>query len=216
MANKPVQLAYGFKLIATWMLIPFVLLLSVLLIQEFTHRFSTTEVTLGEETYSGYPDEYHAFKTDINGKERVVQAPVTSKTGDTITIILRDGNYYKTPHDADDLKACTTFGGRFMKVCGNNFGIHAAAIAAILLITFLITFTKTKDVRKVYLKLSKITDNAGMICSAIMSLVLVFAVIDGSLTSLGVAYLGLFLGIIYTAILAIAWLVECIIQMYCK
>lgn len=216
MANKPAQLAYGFKLIATWMLIPFVLMLSVLLIQEFTHRFSTTEVTLGEETYSGYPDEYHAFKTDINGKERVVQAPVTSKTGDTITVILRDGSYYKTPKDAEDLKATTTFGGRFMKVCGNNFGIHAAAIAAVLLISFFLTLTKTKDVRKVYPKLSKITDIAGMICSAIMSFLLVYAIIDGSLTSLGLAYLGLFLGIIYTAIFAIAWFAECIIQMCCK
>lgn len=216
MVRKTAQIAYGFKQIATWMLIPFVLMLGVMLVMEFSHRFTTTEVILGEETYSGYPDEYHAFKADINGKEEYVHAPVTSLTGDTITVILRDGKYYKTPEDADDLKECTSFGGRFMKVCGNNFGIHAAALAAVLLVTFLATIKKTKEVRELYPKLSKITDIAGIICSAIMSVVLIYAIIDNSLTSIGFAYLSLFLGIIYTAISVIAWVCELIIQMRLK
>ncbi len=212
MVRKSAQFAYGFKLIATWMLIPFVLMLGVLLAQEFSHKMTTTEVTLGEETYSGYPDEVLCYKTIINGNEREIYVPTNYRTGDRVTIVLRDGNFYKTPNDAKDLKACTTFGGRFMKVCNNNFGIHAAAIAAVLLVTFLLTVTKTKEIRKIYPKLSKITDISGIICSVIMSTVLVYAVIDNSLTSLGFAYLSLFLGIIYTTILSIAWICEFIIM----
>ena len=216
MVRKSAQFAYGFKLIATWMLIPFVVLVSALLIREFSHSFTSAEVTLGEEVHSSYPDEYHAFESDINGKTDYVHAPVTCKPGDTITVILRDGKYYKTPGDAEDLKACTTFGGRFMKAVDNNFGIHTVAIAAVLLVTFLLTIKKTKEVRKIYPKLSKITDIAGIVCSVIMSSLLIYAVIDNTLTSLGFAYLGLFLGMIYTAIFAIAWIVEFIIMIRLK
>ena len=75
---------------------------------------------------------------------------------------------------------------------------------------------KAKEVRKIYPKLSKITDTAGIVCSVIMSSLLIYAVIDNTLTSLGFAYLGLFLGMIYTAIFAIAWIVEFIIMIRLK
>ena len=57
MIKKPIFLAYGIKLIATWMLIPFVLMFVPILVKEFSATFSTQDVVLQEETYSGYPDE---------------------------------------------------------------------------------------------------------------------------------------------------------------
>lgn len=208
MTNKIAQFVYGFKLIATWMLIPFVLFFSLMLYNEFKIKVTTTEVTLMKQLYSAYPDEYLAFEADINGKTRGVHAPVTSKSGDKITVVLRDGSYYLTPKTPDDLKAYTTFSGRFLKVCNNNLGYHAVALAVVLLITFLLTIGKTKDIRKIYPKLSKSADIAGIICSVIMSLALLYAVLDNSLTSMGIAYLALYLGIVYTAVFSISWLIE--------
>ena len=213
MIRKPVQLAYGFKLVATWMLIPFIALFIPEFIRELRPEYTLQEVTLMEETYSFYPDKYLCFKAEVNGRERNVHAPITSKEGDTITVILRNGEYYKTPENEQDIKDTITFVGIFKKVCNNNFGYHAGAIAAVLFITFLLTFKKTKEIRKIYPKLSKITDIAGIVCSAMMSFLLVYAVIDGGLTGIGLAYLGLSAGIGYTAILLLAWLVEwCIIS----
>ena len=41
-----------------------------------------------------------------------------------------------------------------------------------------------------------------------MSAALLYGVIDNSLTSLGIAYLGLSLGILYTAVFVIVWAVR--------
>jgi hypothetical protein len=41
-----------------------------------------------------------------------------------------------------------------------------------------------------------------------MSAALLYGVIDNTLTSLGIAYLGLFLGILYTAVFVIVWAVR--------
>ena len=209
MGRKLVQLSYGFKLIATWMLIPFVLMFVPVLANEFSNTMTTCEVTLQNETNSSYPDEYLNFEADINGRTRVVQAPVTSKTGDKITVILINGSYYFTPKDADDIKAYTTFGGRFIRVTDNNFGKHVIGIAAVLLATFLITIKKRKEIRSAFPKLSKATDITGIICSVIMSVTMLCAIIDGTLGAIGIFYLALMLGIAYTAIFGIAWIIEC-------
>jgi hypothetical protein len=207
MIKKTIFLAYGIKLIATWMLIPFVLMFVPILVNEFSATFSTQDVVLQEETYSGYPDEYLCFKTNINGKERAVHAPVTAKTGDTITIILRNGEYYMTPKDSKDLYETTTFTGRFLKRCNNNFGYHVIAITVVLLITFLLTLGKKKLIHKEAQKLSKVTDITGIICSISMSAALIYGVVDNTLMGLGVAYMFLVLGMIYTAVFVVAWII---------
>ena len=46
MIKKPIFLAYGIKLIATWMLIPFVLMFVPILVNEFSATFSTQDVVL--------------------------------------------------------------------------------------------------------------------------------------------------------------------------
>lgn len=216
MRIKPLQFAYGIKLIAVWMLIPFISFFIPLLAKEFSDKVTAQEVTLMEEYHSSYPDEILCFKTDIDGNERVVFAPVTSKVGDTVTVILKNGSYFKTVMDSDDLYENTTFAGRFLKTCNSNFGYHTVIIAAILLLTFLITIRKRKDIRSQYRKLSKITDITGMIVCFIMSVALVYAVIEGSLTGIGIAYLALFLGIIYTAVFVIAWAIEWAIINFAK
>lgn len=71
MIRKPVFWAYGIKLIATWMLIPFILMFVPILVSEFSATFSAQEVVLQEETYSGYPDKFSSFKTTINGRNCV-------------------------------------------------------------------------------------------------------------------------------------------------
>ena len=216
MKRNPLQFAYGLKLVALWMLIPFILFFIPLLAKEFSGKVTTQEVTLMEETHSGYPDEILCFKTDINGKERIVFAPVTSKTGDKVTVILRNGSYFTTVLDPADQFKHATFAGRFLKVCGNNFGYHTVIIAAVLLLTFLITFRQRKDIRSKYQKLSKITDIGGMIVCFIMSAALIYGAIEGSLMGIGFAYLGLFLGIIYTAVFVIAWVIEWLIFNFSK
>ncbi|MBR3340025.1 MAG: hypothetical protein IKG30_00255 [Clostridiales bacterium] len=216
MKRNPLQFAYGIKLVALWMLIPFILFFIPLLAKEFSGKVTTQEVTLKEETYSGYPDEILCFKTDINGKERVIYAPVTSKTGDKVTVILRNGSYFTTAIEPDDLFNHATFAGRFLKVCNNNFGYHTVIIAAVLLLTFLITLRKSKEIRSRYRKLSKITDIGGMIICFIMSVTLIYGAVEGSLTGIGIAYLGLFSGIIYTAIFVIAWVIEWLIFNFSK
>ena len=179
-----------------------------ILVSEFSATFSAQEVVLQEETYSGYPDEFSSFKTTINGRELCVHAPVTAKTGDTITVILKDGIYYKTPKDSKDLDETITFTGRFLKCCNNFFGYLVIAIAATLLITFLVTLKKRKVIREEAPCLSRVTDITGIICSIIMSAALLYGVIDDTLTGLSVGILSLFFGIIYTVVFMIAWIVD--------
>ena len=109
-----------------------------------------------------------------------------------------------------------TVPGRFVRIVNSNFGIHLLAIAAVLLVGFLLTFPKRKEIRSQHPALSKVTDIAGMICSGVMSAALVFGVIEGSLTGIGIAYLGLFLGIAYTAVFLIAWIVQFLIMTFAK
>ena len=212
MFNKASQFAYGIKLIATWMLIPFVLMFIPILCKEFRYQMTACEVTLMKETYSAYPDERLNFETEINGRERVVQAPVTSKEGDKITVILRNGEYYLTPQDSGTMDSYMTFGGRFIRVTNNNFGLHVIGISIALVLTFLITLKNRKTIRKAYPLLSKVTDIAGITVSVIMSAVLIYAVIDNTLTSLLISYLSLMLGIAYTAIFVLAWIVDCVMK----
>ena len=207
MLKKPMIFAYGIKLIAMWMLIPFIVMFIPMLAEEFSVKVTTQQVVLGEQTHSPYSDEILFFKADVNGTERDVGAPVTCKTGDTVTIVLRDGSYYITPDDAQELADCTTFGGRFLKICNNNFGYHTVVIAAVLLITFLVTFRKRKDLRAELPTLSKVTDITGLSCSVIMSAAVLYALADNGLGAIGIAYLGLLLGIAYTVIFIISWII---------
>ena len=212
MIKKPMIFAYGIKLIAMWMLIPFILMFIPALAREFAVNVTTQQVVLGEQTYSRYPDEVLYFNTDVNGKEREVSAPVTCKTGDTVTIVLRNGSYSHTPRDAKELAEHATFRGRFLKICNNNFGIHTAAIAVVFLLTFIVTFKKRKVLRAECPKLSIVTDIAGLACSVIMSASLLYAVMDNGLGALGIAYLSLFLGIAYTVIFIISWIIGSILE----
>jgi hypothetical protein len=175
------------------------------LIKEFSARMTTREVTLLEETYSSYPDEILYFKADIDGKERVVSAPVTAEEGDQVTVILRNGSYYLTPLDSETMDKYMTFTGRFMRICNNNFGYHVIGIAAVLLLSFLITFKNRKEIRAGLPTLSKVTDIAGMLTATVMTAALLYGVLDNSLTGLGVAYICLFLGIFYTALFTVIW-----------
>ena len=216
MIRKPFHFVYGIKLIATWMIIPFVLMFIPMLTKEFKAKITTQEVVLMKQAYSGYPDEYLNYETDINGKKRYVQAPVTSKEGDTVTVLLRDGDYYLTPFDSEEMNKHATVKGRFLKVCDNNFGYHVIGLAAALLLSFLLTLKKTKAIRSEHPKLSKATDIGGIIVSVIMSASLLFGVIDNTLDGLAVAYLALSLGIIYTAVFVLAWAVQSIIAAFAK
>ena len=98
-----------------------------------------------------------------------------------------------TPKDSKDLYETTTFTGRFLKRCNNNFGYHVIAITVVLLITFLLTLGKKKFIRKETQKLSKVTDITGIICSISMSVALIYGVVDNTLMGLGVAYMFLVL-----------------------
>ena len=216
MARRPVEFAYGIKLIALWMLIPFLCLMIPKFYAEFSTKMTAQEVTLGEERYSMYPDEYKGFRAEINGNEVGVYAPVTSKKGDKITVVLRDGNYYLTPKNEQILKSYTTFGGRFVRVANNSGGFHVLGLAAMLLITFLITLKKNKEIREVYPKLAKTTKIIGAICCGFMSAATLYYSIDGSLTSVGWLLIGLFVGIIYTLIFLLAWITECAIMTFAK
>ena len=210
------QFTYGLKLVATWMLIPFVVMFIPQFFTEFSARMTTQEVVLLDPSFSYYPEEYSSFKTDINGKERVVHAPVTSRSGDTITVVMRNGDYYLTPMDDNTMKAYTTIGGRFIRVCDNIFGYHVIGIASVLLVSFVLTVNKRKAIREICPRLAKVTDITGIVLSVIMSALLLFAVIEQSLTGIGIAYLGLFAGIGYTGIFVIAWLIESLILTFAK
>ena len=85
-----------------------------------------------------------------------------------------------------------------------------------LLICFLITVKKSKDIRGVYPKLAKSTNIIGIICSVLMSAAMIFYHVDGSLTSTGFVLIGLLIGIIYTAVFMLAWLIECLIMAFAK
>lgn len=205
MIRKPFMFLYGIRLIALWMLLPFVFMFIPMLVSEFSAKMSTEEVRLLKQTYSFYPEDVSCFEVDVNGTHRSIYVPVTCKEGEVITVILKDGEYYKTPEDAKDIHVCTSFTGRFMKVCNNNFGYHTVGAAAVLLISFLITADKSKTIRSDHPKFSKVTDIVGAICSGVMSIALVYAVSEGTLYGIGIAYIGLFVGIIYTAVFVAAW-----------
>ena len=216
MSKRPFEFAYGIKLIALWMLIPFLCLIVPRIYTEFSAHMTTQEVTLGEEIYSPYPDDYKGFKAEINGVEDGVHAPVTSKKGDKITVVLRNGRYYLTPDDEKMLDSYVSFGGRFARVTNNSAGYHVLGLAVALLICFLITVKKSKDIRGVYPKLAKSTNIIGIICSVLMSAAMIFYHVDGSLTSTGFVLIGLLIGIIYTAVFMLAWLIECLIMAFAK
>jgi len=216
MIRKALRFTYGVKLIATWMIIPFILMFIPQLVSEFRQDITTTAVTLLEETYSGYPDVYRCFKAEVNGKMRDVQAPVTSETGDTITVVLRNGEYYLSVKEPNDYRDHVTFSGRFLRVCNNIFGYHVIGIGAVLLLSFLITIRKRKEIRTKMPGISKVTDIAGLICAVIISVPMVYAVIENSLSGIGFAYLGLFLGIAYTAAFALAWGVASCAEIPCR
>ena len=216
MKGKPVHFAYGIKLVALWMLIPFVLMFIPRLANEFKFQMTTAEVMLKKETFSYYPDEYSCYETEINGNTINVHAPVTSRVGQKITVILRDGNYYKTVWDEQDIRDYMTTSGRFLRICNNNFGYHVIVLAVALLISFLLTLNKGKEIRSGYPKLSKITNIAGIIVSVIMSVALLYGVIANTLTGLCIAYLTLMLGIVYTVVFVLAWGIECSIYTFAK
>ncbi len=215
MIRGPVKFAYGLKLVATWMLIPFLLMLVTALAAEFKDRMTYQEVVLKTETRS-YPEGFLCFKTDINGREDSVIVPDTYKEGDTVTVILRNGEYFKTAVSEQEIKDHTTIIGRTIRVCNNRFGYLVTGIACVLLISFLITFKKRKDVRKEFPKISKVTDIAGVVCSVAMSATLVYAVLDYSLDGLAVAVISFFLGIVYASVFVLAWLIESLIHTYAK
>ncbi|MBO4579152.1 MAG: hypothetical protein J5715_03250 [Clostridiales bacterium] len=209
MVGKLLKFAYGIKLIATWMIIPFILSLVPGLWNEFTTQYSTQEVTLVKESYSGYPDVYLAFDAEAGGKNYVgVHTPVTSKVGDTVTVVLRNGKYYLTPEDEATMNAYMTVPGRFLRITNNFLGYHVAGFAAALLISFILTFKKRKEIRSLRPILSKVTDIAGIVFSAGMSFALIYGVTAETLTALGIALIGMGAGIVYTAVFTFAWLVE--------
>ena len=216
MFKRPVEFLYGIRIIALWMLIPFVLAFIPELINEYNFQMTTQEVTLGDEIFSYYPDEYKCFESDVNGHDRGVHAPVTSKTGDKITVILRNGEYYMTPRDEQTLNSYTTFWGRFRRVTNNKFGAHVVGFAAALLVSFLITFRRKKEIREIYPKLSKITNIGGIISCVIMAGTMVYYVIDGTLTAVGIICIGMLLGMIYTGISILGWVTECTIMAKAK
>ena len=210
MFKKPIQVAYGIRVVAFWMLIPFVVMFITCEAYEFKNHMTTQDVVLLEESYSMYPEEYSSFYTDINGKKSGVHAPVDSKVGDTITVILRNGEYYMTAKDDQTIKDYATVPGRFLRIFrtifGNSiFGIHMIGLALVCLITFLISLKKTKDVKKEYPKLSMVTNIAGIVCSVIMSAALINAVVSNDLTGLAFGVLSLILGIIFTAVFVFIW-----------
>lgn len=206
MFKKPIQAAYGLKLISFWILIPFVLMLIVTLGNEFRNRMTVQDVILKEETLSRYPDDYSSFKTELNGKEFNVNTSKEYKEGDTVTIILKNGEYYMTPDTLKIQKSYSTFFGRVLRVSNNLMGYIIIGASSVCLITFLLTFKKTKDLRKEYPKLSKVTNISGIISAAIMSGLFIFAVIEGSLNGLCAGIFGVILGIIYTAVFLLVWM----------
>jgi len=109
-----------------------------------------------------------------------------------------------------------TTSGRFLRICNNNFGYHVIGLAVALLISFLLTLNKGKEIRSGYPKLSKITDIAGIVVSVVMSVALLYGVIANTLTGLGIAYLTLMLGIVYTVVFVLAWGIECAIYTFAK
>ena len=211
MISIPVKIAYGIRKVALWMFIPFFLMFIPPLVKEFSYDMSTVEVLLKEESYSSYPDDILCFKADVNGKERLIYAPVTAKVGDNIKIILRDGEYYKSVLSEDDIRDCVSYKGRFLGITDNKLGYHVPPLAAVLLISFLISRRKANQVRESLPKLSKITDIAGIICAVLMSIALIYGMMSPTLTSMSLSFAGLFLGIGYTAVFTLAWLFESIL-----
>ena len=209
MISKPVSFAYGIKQVALWMLIPFVLMFIPRLATEFSAKVTIHEATLVADSFSNYPDEILWFDADINGQRYNVSAPTTAKVGDKITVVLRDGNYYRTASDDQILHEATTFSGRFLKVTNNNFGYHVIGLAAALLLGFIITIGKREAIRKQFPLLSKVTNITGIVVAVIMSAALLFAVIDNSLSGIGIAYIGLMIGILYTVVFVLAWIIDC-------
>ncbi len=201
-----VDILYGIKLISTWMLIPFLLMFIPLIYQEFSVKFTVADVILEEDYYSSYPDEILCFKTHIDDKERVVFAPVTSKVGDNIKVILKDGDYYKSILDENDYKDYLTFSGRFLRICNNFYGYTVIGMSLILLISFLVTRKKRKEIRSSYPNLTKATDIAGIVCSLILSFLLLYGVIDNTLTSIGLVMIGLVIGIVYIVVFIFGWI----------
>ena len=208
MFKRSLQFAYGIKYIALWMLIPFILFFIPQLYSEFSAKVTTHKVILPEETTGHYPDDAKCFKIELNGKDFYIYAPLTSKEGDKATVILRDGEYYKTAYNDQELKKNAEFGGRFLKICNNTAGYIVTGLAAVLALSSLITINKVKEVREDYPKLSKTTNIAGIICSAVMSVILVYYAIESTLTAVGLAYLSLILGIVYTVVFVLAWIIE--------
>ena len=211
MKTKPVQLVYGIRLIATWMIIPFILMFIPMLIEEFSANVTTAEVTLKEEAYSMYPDEVLCFKTDINGRENIVFTSVDAKTGDKVTVILKNGSYYKTIMDENEYRDHVTLPGRFLRISNNLYGYIVIALFAVLMLTVPFTLKKGKEVRPVYPKLAKITDIAGIICAVIMSAGLLYAVIENTLTGVVTGIFALIFGIVYSALFFLAWIIEWLI-----
>ncbi len=212
MIKGTIHFAYGIKIIAFWMLIPFIILFIPLLSKEFSFKADVVDVTLKEEHYSMYPDETSCFWVDLNGSETVIFTPVTARPGDTVSVITRDGKYFKTIKEEKDYRDYVSVPGRFLKICNNNFGYHVIGLAAALLLSSLVTLKKGKEIRKLYPKLSKITFIAGAVISGIMSVSNLYGGINNLLLySIAIVYLGLLLGIIYTAIFVLAWITECVI-----
>lgn len=205
MFRRSLQFAYGIKFIALWMLIPFILMFIPMLYSEFGGKVTTYEVTLPVETSCPRPADTKCFVIELNGKDVYTYAPLSSKEGDKVTVILRDGEYYKTAYNDQELKESAQFSGRFLKICNNILGYHVIGLAAVLALSSLITIGKSKEVREDYPKLSKITNISGMICSAVMSVILVYFAIESTLTTTSLAFLSFFLGIAYTAVFVLAW-----------
>ena len=211
MNGKRAGLAYGIRLISAWMLIPFVLMFILMFAKEFFHKVSTAEVELKEEAYSHYPDEISCFKADVNENELVVYAPVTAKTGDKITVIFKDGLYFKSAIEPDDIRDYVTVSGRFMRICNNIMGYHLLGLAFVLLVSFMFTLKRSKAIRGIYPKLSKITNIAGAVFSLVMSAAMVYDVFDSSLESMVYSIFSMIGGIIYSAVFVLAWITEFIV-----
>lgn len=209
MPGRPIQFAYGIKLMATWMMIPFIVMTAQLLFTEFSHKIEAREVTLLEESFNSTPEYCSRFFIDIDGKQDVASTNVGYKTGDKITVIIMDGDYYKTVYNDDEIKKETTIIGRSIKACDNDFSYFAIGVASALLISFVLTFKSRKAIREEYPKISKVTDIAGIVCCILMSAAFFYAVADNSLDGLATAILGLFLGGAYVLLFTLGWLIDC-------
>jgi len=189
------QILNSFRIIAFWLLIPFLYIGCMAAIRE-----SKVEITIKDTVLRRQVNHYASaqeFECVVDGRSVIVVDAYKHKTGDRVQLIYRDGEYYSIrSEEFPDNGVSLTDRVRFRYV-ETTKGNDAFILIAYILLSIL-TFKTRKDFRRDYFIPAIITH--------------VFGVITAVLFVLTCYWLDVITLIFYAVVFAIFWIVWIIVR----